>query len=363
MRPLAFYWGHTVPLTVVIGYLAGGVWMALTPVWSLGVLSLIDALIRVPPLYDSTRRPPGLTADFRYSMALWSFAPVLAGVLALGLWAISFGALSTVEAVGLAISIGFTLGAIGITVAHELIHRASPIERGLGVFLLLLVSYAHFRIEHVHGHHRRVATREDPASARLGENIYAFYVRSIVGSFRSAWRIEAARLARRNRRVWGIANRMIWYVAVEAAIYAALLGLLGWPAAALFAGQSLVAVLSLETVNYFEHYGLERRRVGESRDGTPRYEPVAAQHSWNTNCRLTNWYLFNLGYHSDHHLDAGRPYQRLRDRVATPQHPSGYSAMMLLSLVPPLWRRINDPLVLEWREKAFQIRLGGEAEE
>lgn len=353
MRPSAFYWGHTVPLTVLIGYSAGGLWMALTPVWSLGVLGMIEALVGAPPLYDRARRPPRPTADFWYTMALWSFAPVLAGVLALGLWAISFQTLTTVEAVGLTISIGFTLGAIGITVAHELIHRTSPIERGLGVFLLVLVSYAHFRIEHVYGHHRRVATREDPASARLGENIYAFYVRSIVGGFRSAWRIEAARLARRNRKVWGIGNRMIWYVAAEAAIYAALLGLLGWPAAALFAGQSLVAVLSLETVNYFEHYGLERRRIGDSRDGTPRYEPVGAQHSWNTNCRLTNWYLFNLGYHSDHHLDASQPYQRLCDRVATPQHPSGYSAMMLLSLVPPLWRRINDPLSLEWHEKAL----------
>ncbi len=104
--------------------------------------------------------------------------------------------------------------------------------------------------------------------------------------------------------------------------------------------EGLIAVLELETVNYIEHYGLARR---ENESG--RFEPIGAQHSWNSSHRLTGWFLFNLPRHADHHLEEGRRYQQLRHFEESPQLPTGYAGMTLLSLVPPLWRRVMDPRI------------------
>ena len=47
--------------------------------------------------------------------------------------------------------------------------------------------YMHFYIEHLYGHHKRVATEEDPATSQKGENFYSFLPKSIIGGFMSAW--------------------------------------------------------------------------------------------------------------------------------------------------------------------------------
>ena len=89
------------------------------------------------------------------------------------------------EKVGLAVSIG-CIGGIGINTAHELGHKKESHERWLSKVALAQVAYGHFYIEHNRGHHVRVATPEDPASARLGETLYEFWPRTVVGSLRSA---------------------------------------------------------------------------------------------------------------------------------------------------------------------------------
>ena len=77
-----------------------------------------------------------------------------------------------VDKVGLAISIG-CIGGIGINTAHELGHKKEANERWLSKIALAQSCYGHFYIEHNRGHHVRVATPEDPASARVGESFYA----------------------------------------------------------------------------------------------------------------------------------------------------------------------------------------------
>ncbi|WP_458295165.1 fatty acid desaturase [Nocardioides terrisoli] len=59
--------------------------------------------------------------------------------------------------------------------------------------------YGHFYIEHNRGHHVRVATPEDPASSRYGENFYQFWPRTVGGSLKSAWNIEKKRYARKKQ--------------------------------------------------------------------------------------------------------------------------------------------------------------------
>jgi alkane 1-monooxygenase len=238
------------------------------------------------------------------------------------------------------LSTGITTGTIGITFAHELIHRPGRLELALGEILLATTSYTHFAIEHVYGHHRYVATPRDPATARLGESLFAFIPRCVIGSLASAWRIERERLAKRRRPWWHASNRMLRYGVTQVALYAAVAIWWGWLAALVLGAQAAIAFSLLETINYIEHYGLERREIAPG-----RYERVQPWHSWNSSHRLSNWLLINLARHSDHHLVASKRYQVLDHVAIAPQLPAGYAAMFLLAMCPPLWRRVMDPRV------------------
>lgn len=240
-------------------------------------------------------------------------------------------ATSLFEAAGMALSAGMTTGVFGFVAAHEMIHSRSPYERALGLALLGSVFYMHFRIAHVYGHHRRAATLEDPATARLGEGLYAFLVRSIAGQFREAWAFEA------KRRGVGFDNRMVRYLAVEVSLFVAI-ALIDIRALAFLAAVAVSAVALLETFNYVAHYGLTRI-VGA--DG--RLERLGPRHSWNTAKRMNNAALFNMGRHSDHHRRMTRSYERLEPLGGEAELPSGYAAALLTALVPPLWRRVMDP--------------------
>ena len=335
-RRLLYWHAFFIPASVLIGLLAGGWWTFLT----LGLLFLIDPLI--DPLIPRDRRNPrqdeisGLEQNQIWRWPLYLTLPVQLGLIVLGLWAISRFDLSLIEIVGLTISVGLSSGALGITVAHELMHRTDWSERFVAGTLMMSVSYPHFSIEHVHGHHRNVGLHADPATARRGESFFLFFPRVLVGSLRSAWQIECQRLARRGRNPRGWTNRMLHYGIIAIAVYAAVLIVFGWGGVLFFAAQSFVAVAELELTNYVEHYGLTRK----DHAGSP--ERFAAHHAWDTDSPLTNWYLFQLGRHADHHMHPGRRYQRLESLPESPRLPAGYSAMLLLALVPPLWRRVMD---------------------
>lgn len=240
-------------------------------------------------------------------------------------------ATSLVEAVGLVLSTGLTTGVFGFVAAHELIHSRVSRDRALGLTLLASVFYMHFRIAHVYGHHRRAATPEDPASARLGEGLYAFLVRSVTGQVREAWAFEA------RRRREGLGNRMVGYLALEAVLVIAI-ALISVRALAFILAVALVAVTLLESFNYVAHYGLVRRT---GPDG--RLERLGPKHSWNSGRRMNNAALFNMGRHSDHHRRMTRAYEQLEPLRGAAVLPSGYAAALLTALVPPLWRRVMDP--------------------
>src|SRR5690606_8554795 len=82
--------------------------------------------------------------------------------------------------------------------------------------------------------------------------------------------------------------------------------------------------------------------VGERR----RYERVDPSHSWNSNNIATNVLLYHLQRHSDHHANPTRRYQALRDYQESPVLPTGYAGMIVLAIVPAVWRRVMDPRVL-----------------
>ena len=309
-----------------------------------GLVPIVDVLMGVDSR-NPREQAPGLPARVLFRIATWLAVPVLLGFLFFMAWRVIQPAATAIEIVGGVLSAGIAGGVVGITVAHELIHRRSRVDRFLGGVLLASMSYPHWALEHVAGHHRLVATRADPATARLGESLPRFLVRSIVGSYRSAWAIEAARLKRFGDRS-PLGNRVLWCGAAPLIVAAAIGLALGPGAVLFFFAQSLVAIVLLEIVNYIEHYGLERRLVAPG-----AYERVSPLHSWNASHRLTNALLFNLQRHSDHHVWPGRPYFTLRHHDQSPQLPLGYAGMALLAVVPPLWRRVMDPRVAAHRAR------------
>jgi alkane 1-monooxygenase len=244
-----------------------------------------------------------------------------------------------------ALAIGTVTGGLGITIAHELGHRASALDRGLAKALLVSVCYGHFYVEHVRGHHVRVATPEDPATAPRGMNVYRFLLRSVVGSLLHAWQLEAMRLRHHGRSAWDISNWVLTGTVIAAASAAAAAAMGGTHGMVLFAVQAIWAFVLLEIVNYIEHYGLCRRRQGA------RYEPVSEEHSWNADYTVSNWILFNLQLHSDHHAHVQLPYEALRTVTSAPQLPAGYPTLVPLALVPPLWFALMNPR-LPAREEA-----------
>ena len=152
---------------------------------------------------------------------------------------------------------------------------------------------------------------------------------------------------------------MIWYIVLPFA-FAAVLTITGylwteawlWQIPAFFFIQSFLGFSTLEAVNYIEHYGMLRAQITAS-----RYERVNPLHSWNSSFLVSNLLLFQLQRHSDHHAYAARPYQVLRHFEESPQLPAGYPLMVLTALVPPLWFKIMDNRLEDWKktqELAFE---------
>ena len=319
-----------------------GVWLWLGPIVILGILPLVDWLGG-----DDDVNPPeavirALEADPYYRWLAILFLPLQYAGFVSGFRYLSAESLTVPERIGLAVTLGF-IGGLGINAAHELGHRRERLERWLSRVALAQTFYGHFQVEHNRGHHVRVATPDDPASARLGESFWAFLPRTVLGSLTSAWALEAERYARRGVHPFRMGNEIVIALLLSLTVWGAMLWWLGSAVLPYLVLQAVVGIALLEAVNYLQHYGLLREMV-DGPEG-PRRERVAPRHSWNSNRVATNVVLFHLQRHSDHHAHPSRHYQSLRDDTAAPVLPSGYAGMILLALIPPLWRRVMDPRV------------------
>ncbi|MFO1292215.1 MAG: alkane 1-monooxygenase [Rubrivivax sp.] len=326
----------------VIGWLLGNNW--LMPLLAFVLVPLLDLVVGRDPRNPSPEQERRLATRWRFRLGLYAQVPVQLALIVWGAMVIASGQLSASQALGLTLSIGLSTGGQGIMIAHELGHKKSLFDRALAWLLLVSVSYGHFYIEHNRGHHARVATPDDPATARFGESFYRFYPRAVAGSFASAWRLERERLRRRALPLLHWRNQMLWFGAAPAAIALLLWLAFGRWAVLFFFAQSWVAFSLLELINYVEHYGLERARRADG-----GLERVTHLDSWNASETLTNWCLLNLQRHADHHAHPARPYQTLRHYDDSPQLPTGYPGMALVALLPPLWYRLMNPRVEQLR--------------
>ena len=337
-RVLRYLVTFIAPAWGIVGLLGHGMWTWALPIHGFLIVPLLEVLLprRADNLSDEEER--AALEDPVFDVLLYLLVPFHWAVLVLFFFQVGEPGLAWWEIAGRTAGMGMLCGIYGINVAHELGHRATRWERDLARALLLTSLYMHFIIEHNRGHHRRVATPDDPASARYGEVLFAFWVRSIVFSWFSAWRIEADRLRKEGHPPYGWRNEMLHALAWQGALLTMIVLAFGPLVLGAFIAAAVIGILLLETVNYIEHYGLRRKR-----DEKGMYRRVLHVHSWNSDHLLGRLTLFELTRHSDHHWKASRPYQVLRSIDQAPQLPTGYPGTMLLSFFPPLFFRVMHP--------------------
>jgi alkane 1-monooxygenase len=325
------------------GPVSGGVLYWIGPIIILVVVPLIDLAVGLDPSNPPDDVIEALEKDRYYRWVVISYLPLQYAGFLTAMWATARGDLSTVDRIGLAITIG-CVGGIGINTAHELGHKRESVERWLSKVALAQSFYGHFYIEHNRGHHVRVATPEDPASSRMGETFYRFWPRTVSGSFRSAWNLEKKRYARRKQHPWRLGNDVLNAWLMSLVLWVGVVAWLGVGILPFLLIQGLIGFSLLEIINFMEHYGMLRQKVGVGE--RQRYERVDPSHSWNSNNIATNVLLYHLQRHSDHHANPTRRYQSLRDYAESPVLPTGYAGMLVLALVPPLFRRAMDKRVV-----------------
>lgn len=333
---------YLLPLIIYIGVIRSFhsqgivVWFPLIFAWI--VIPLLELFIKSDPDNMGEAEEELARKDKFYDFILYLIVPLQFIALYFFLSNINDPSLKWYDVVGRIWVMGLQCGVFGINVGHELGHRVNPFEQFLAKMLLLTSLYMHFYVEHNKGHHKRVATPEDPSSARYGEWIFAFYFRSVVFSYISAWLIatnDVKKLVRRGgkgKSILSLHNEMIQFHLIQIGFLALIFFVFGWLATIYFIAAAIIGILLLETVNYIEHYGLQRKAVGDG-----KYERAMPAHSWNSDHVIGRLFLFELSRHSDHHYLASRKYQVLRHHDDSPQMPTGYPGMMLLALIPPVW--------------------------
>jgi len=238
--------------------------------------------------------------------------------------------------------VGLIIGILGTITGHELTHRTwDKMSMLIGRWLLSYSFDANFSIEHVYGHHRYVSTKDDPATAPRGRNVYAHIIISTIRGNVSAWNIEKDRLAKKGHGLFSFHNVAIRGYLMSAILVAAAFLMAGWTGVLFFVPAMLMGKATLEVVNFMEHYGMVRN---------PQ-TPVQPRHSWNTNKRASSWAMFNLTRHSHHHAQGEVPYHELKPFTDAPMMIGGYLTTMFVTLIPPLWNKLMTPKVLEWDQK------------
>ena len=323
----------------VIGYLlGGGIYHWLTLFVYLG-LTFIDPLVGNDETNHDPAREQALENQLFYRVMLWATVPVSFAVTLFGHWVLTQTALTGWEIAGFLISLTLATGFLA-TVAHELCHHPQPLDRLIGDLLFVPIFMCDFHVYHNFMHHTHVATPNDPASARYGEKIYPFMLRSIIRKTQSAWQIEKMRMERNGQSTWHPSNLMVRFIAMQAIWVVLLVSLFGlWSIPICFVQYAFPRLL-LAVADYLEHYGLGRRQL---EDGS--YEKVRPNHAWDDSTMVSSMLFCQIDRHSDHHANVGRPYQILRVMDEAPRLPHGYLTMILIALIPPLWRRRMHPIV------------------
>ncbi|MDH5674767.1 MAG: alkane 1-monooxygenase [Myxococcales bacterium] len=327
---LLHLWAYVLPLLTLAFLLTGPHSWQVAVMWMLPIWVLVLTDVKSGP---DLRQPDESTPKLPFNIQVWGLTflqlanHVLLGVMAskLAIWPAEELGKTIANLVAMHLVCGINAGYSGIVLAHELVHRRNRVQYFLGRLLLVFVLYEHFATEHVRGHHPRVGTRQDPATARFGETFRDFLRRTVPAQFMSAWALEKKRIGEPDMSFFDlrmVRHRVLQGLVMEAIVLAGFFYFFGWLAAVFFIFQARTAALLLEVVNYIEHWGLTR--VGKT---------VTNLDSWDTDNWFTLHTLVGLSRHSDHHARASRPYHMLRRFEESPKMPSGYYGTIVLALL------------------------------
>jgi len=251
--------------------------------------------------------------------------------------------INTLDSISLVALSGLFIGTMGTVSGHELVHRKKDkFDLFIGNWLLAMSWDCAFAVEHVYGHHKNVGLDIDPATAKRGENIYAFIIRAIVKEQKDAWAIDLEQLKRRGHSIISLNNRMIigYLRSIVISMLSFFIG--GFGGMLIFLLCAFVAKSLLEVINYSEHYGLVR---------VPG-EIVQPRHSWNSNSTMSSIYLYNVTRHSSHHEKANLKYWELIAYEGEPMMPQGYLTMLYLAIFAPyFFHRMMAKKLIEWDNK------------
>ena len=217
-------------------------------------------------------------------------------------------------------------GISGPVTGHELTHRRSSIEHWMGRLLYCGFLHDHWWVDHIGSHHRYFGMARDPSTARLDETLPQYFLRLFPSQARSAWSIELKKHKHKSLFAQFFHNTLIWGLLIEIGLLWAVYNVFGFMGLALFVSQSIILMLALHTVNFFQHWGLVR--TDQNSQGT-----------WDSNHRATLFSMLGLLRHADHHRNVSKPYHQLSYVPDSPKMPFGFGAMIILSIFKP--KRFN----------------------
>ena len=339
MKDLKYLMSYSIALLAFIGISIGGFYNYLAVIFTFIFIPLLEILVKKSDEKYSEEEKKNRLLDPFFDLLLYLNIPIVFGIFFFSIDKLAFTS-SVSDIVGIILSASIVMATNGINVGHELGHRKSIIARTCSKILYLPSQYMHFYIEHNFGHHINVATPEDPATARYKQTLYSFWVTSVIRTYVSAWKIQLRLLRVSKKSFLSIKNDMIFYTLFQIIFLLFIYYNFGLYLTILSLVMSVVSFLFLETINYVEHYGLLRKK-----ELSGRYERVKPHHSWNSNHTIGRIVLYELTRHSDHHFKSSKKYQVLESLEDCPHLPYGYPTSILLSLIPPVWFRIMNPLV------------------
>ncbi|WP_340076271.1 alkane 1-monooxygenase [Leptobacterium sp. I13] len=337
MKDLKYLAAFSIPAVALMALQLKGYYAYSTVIYAFGVIPVLELLFPQDSRNLSEEEKEKKAKNLLFDWLLYLNIPFVYGISIYTLIDLTNNSYALFEIIGLILSCGIVIGSNGINVAHELGHRQNKTAQTLAKLLLIPALYMHFYIEHNFGHHLNAATKEDPATAKYKQSVYAFWITSVLKQYISAWHIQKNLLERIGHSFLSPKNDMFWFTLIQAAFMGIVFLFFGWYGVLIVFTVAIVGILLLETINYIEHYGLIRKRLASG-----RYERVQEIHSWNSNHIIGRIVLYELTRHSDHHYKANKKYQLLDYHQTSPEMPYGYPTSMVMALIPPLWFRVMN---------------------
>jgi len=339
MNDAKYLMAFSVPLSVFISIYFREIFSYTSTLYVFLFIPIVELFLPTHLSAFSEQESKSRLKDKFFDWLLYLNVPIVYLILFYGLFSFANYDLQPYEYFGFALSLGILLATNAVNVAHELGHRKNKFDVFVTRLLLLPCLYMHFTMEHNYGHHKNVATELDPASAKKGQSLYHFWITSVFGQYKNAWQIQMKLLKNKKASFISSENNLLLFLIYQGLYLTTIYTLLGEGALMLAFLVGVISFLFLETINYIEHYGLRRKKVGN------KYEKVQNTHSWNSDHIMGRIILYELTRHSDHHFRASKRYQVLESLEDSPRLPFGYPMSMLLAFVPPLWFAYMHPVL------------------